>query len=350
MNSPQIVLASTIQGDHASRSGYPLLAEYLEKDAWITSQRQSSKGLFWRGLMWLPRRFAFSRWYLGGSALLEWKCRQYLRRRPKAIVHIFWADFDLGFLDEYLARRGHLMCGTFHHCSDTIGQVIRYPKRLRRFAAIILMSESQRSFMLEAGVAPNRIHVIPHGVDTAYFTPATDDCPKVWTVLTVGGYRRDFGGLRAVCEELQGHDEIRFRIVGPPAFAGMFSDLANVTFESRLSDQQLLSAYRTSACFLMLVENATANNALLEAMSCGLPVVANRIGGISEYVTEACSRLLLSGDAAGISNAILEIYDSPELRSRMSIAARTRAEELDWSHVAEATEGVYRLMSEMPQP
>lgn len=257
---------------------------------------------------------------------------------------MLWADNDLGFLDYYLALRGDSLCGSFHHCSDTIGSTIRFFKRLRNFAAVILMSETQRPFMLDAGVSPDRIHVVLHGVDTKYFTPPDERTGSPWTVLSVGGYRRNFEAVREVCRALNDQPDIRFRIVGPAAVAGLFAGLTNVSFQSGLSDDELVTAYRESSCFLTMVENATANNALLEAMACGLPVIAERIGGIPEYVNDRCAALVAPADSDAAARKILELYRSQEMSLAMSKAARERAEALDWVHVAEQTCRVYQAI------
>ena len=342
--APPVVLVSTLHRGHAGRSGYPILAEYLSKDACITATRSDPESFLPRICARLANRLAFSRWYVGGSAIAEWKCQRHLRHRPKSIVHMLWADLDLGFLDHYLNLRGDWFCGTFHHCSDTIASIIRFPRRLRRFAAVILMSETQRAFMLDCGVSPERIHVVLHGVDTRHFTPPDHPTINPWTVLSVGSYRRNFAALRAVCDALRTHPEIRVRIIGPPAVAPQFADLPNVVFEWGLTDEQLLDAYRSSSCFLMLVENATANNALLEAMACGLPVIAERVGGIPEYVDTECARLVAPGDIGSASTAIIELHRSTESRSTMSRAARCRAEQLDWKLVAANTSRVYESL------
>jgi glycosyltransferase involved in cell wall biosynthesis len=336
-----IALVSTVPEGFASRSGYPVLAEYLSKDALITANRSDPSNFGPRLLARVARRVAFSRWYLGGSAVAEWNCLRFVRRHDRSLVHLLWADNDLGFLDYYLRLRGDILCGTFHHCSDTLASVIRFPHRLRRFAAVILMSETQRSFMLDAGVAPDRIHVVLHGVDTVYFSAPRQPVAGPFTVLSVGGYRRNFMALREVCRSLQEHPEIRFRIVGPTNAKPIFAGLSSVTFESGLRDGALLEAYRSASCFCTMVENATANNALLEAMACGLPVVAERVGGIPEYVNGACSRLVAAGDSQAIAGAILDLHQSRELQLAMSQAARRRAEELDWTHVADRTREVY---------
>jgi glycosyltransferase involved in cell wall biosynthesis len=336
-----IVLVSTVPSGFASRSGYPVLAEYLSKDAWITANRSDPNPFGPRLLARLARRVAFSRWYLGGSAVAEWNCLRFVRRHRRSLVHLLWADNDLGFLDYYLHLRGDILCGTFHHCSDTLASVIRFPRRLRRFAAVILMSETQRPFMLDAGVAPERIHVVHHGVDTGFFSPPRQPVTDPFTVLSVGGYRRNFAALREVCRSLADHPEIRFRIVGPASAKPVFDGLSAVTFESGLGDAELLEAYRSASCFCTMMENATANNALLEAMACGLPVVAERVGGIPEYVNGDCARLVATGDSQSVAGAILEIRKSRDLQLTMSQAARRRAEELDWTRVADRTRDVY---------
>src|SRR5262249_50059612 len=155
---------------------------------------------------------------------------------------------------------------------------------------------------------PERIHVVLHGVDTRYFSPPPQPVVHPWTVLSVGGYRRNFSGLREVCRALQPYPEIRIRIIGPASSAPMFSGFYNVIYESGLSDVELLQAYRTSSCFCTMMENATANNALLEAMSCGLPVIAERVGGIPEYANGGCARLVAHQDCTAIVRAILELH------------------------------------------
>jgi glycosyltransferase involved in cell wall biosynthesis len=198
--------------------------------------------------------------------------------------------------------------------------------------------------MLDAGVAPERIHVVLHGVDTRYFSPPRQPVVDPWTVLSVGGYRRDFPALREVCLGLMVRPAIRCRIIGPASAAPLFKGLSNVVYESGISDSELLKAYRSSSCFCTMMENATANNALLEAMACGLPVFAERIGGIPEYVDGGCARLVARGDCESMVRSIVELQQSRELQVAMSQAARRRAEQLDWTHVAERTRSIYELM------
>jgi glycosyltransferase involved in cell wall biosynthesis len=253
-----------------------------------------------------------------------------------------WADHDLGFLDLLLDRRRHRLVGSFHNCEDTFVHTIRFPRRLRRFDAIILMSRTQEPFFLKAGVDPARIHVVPHGVDTDYFRPAPRRVAgPLFTVLAAGGYRRNFPLLREVCLRLKNEPAIRFEIVAPESWRPLFQDVPNARFGNALADADFLEACQTCSCLLQTVENATANNVILEAMACGQPVVAESIGGIPEYVDATCSILAPPGDAAALAGAILELRASPAKRDTLAAGARKRAEALDWNNIAARMREIY---------
>jgi L-malate glycosyltransferase len=64
--------------------------------------------------------------------------------------------------------------------------------------------------------------------------------------------------------------------------------------------------------------------ALLEAMALGLPIVASRVGGVPEVLTEAEGKLISADDMAGFTDALRELIVSPEARSRMGSTGSER--------------------------
>jgi glycosyltransferase involved in cell wall biosynthesis len=67
----------------------------------------------------------------------------------------------------------------------------------------------------------------------------------------------------------------------------------------------------------------------IEAMGQGLPVVTSNIGSATElFANRDCGRLCDANDAAAVAGAISAILNDPELRKRMSLAARRRAWEI----------------------
>ncbi len=276
---------------------------------------------------------------------MERRVLNLLKSKRNALVHVFWADHDLGYLDLLLRRTINPLCATFHNCDDTLFENLRFPSRVRQLDAVILMSKTQCRFFKECGVPEERIHVILHGVDTSYFRPQPARDSSIFTVLSVGSYRRNFTLLREMCSVFRDHSSIRFRIVAAAHFNRMFDNLPNVTFLTGMSDAGLLREYQQASCFLATAENATANNALLEALACGLPIIAERVGGIPEYLDARCGLVSDHANSEDLIQHILRLFNSPQLQSEMAASSRRRAEELDWTHVAKKTEEIYRQLA-----
>ena len=82
----------------------------------------------------------------------------------------------------------------------------------------------------------------------------------------------------------------------------------------------------------------------LEAMACGTPVVASRVGGIPEVVVDGeTGRLVEPGDVAALGQALRETLADPERARRMGEAGRGRVEaHFSWDRIADRTIAVYR--------
>jgi glycosyltransferase involved in cell wall biosynthesis len=70
----------------------------------------------------------------------------------------------------------------------------------------------------------------------------------------------------------------------------------------------------------------TFPSGVLEALACGTPVVASRVGGIPEQVTDETGVLVDPGDPAALAAAIESLLAHPERRARMSRAAAADAQ------------------------
>jgi glycosyltransferase involved in cell wall biosynthesis len=324
----------------AQRSGYHVLADYLDAPRVATHRGDPSGGaslLFTR----LLRRFSLSRWYTGGSAKMEREVWARCRAGFSGPVHLLWCDRDIGFLDVLLTRSQNPLIGTFHHPPAQLDQIFRHKKRLHRLRAFILMSQTQKEWFLSQGISDERLHVILHGVDIEYFKPIERTESSAETqFLSVGQTGRDFGMLKQLASHFEGHPTIRFRIIGPDHEAARFSHLNGVQFETRISDEALLRAYQDADALLHLTTSATANNVLVEALACGTPVIANRVGGVPEYLNESCSMLGPAGSEKMIRDAIVRFSADLSLQRSMRNGARSHAETLSWTRVAARTRAI----------
>jgi glycosyltransferase involved in cell wall biosynthesis len=328
----------------AHRSGYHVLEDYLPGSRLVTRRADPPGG----SALWqtrIARRFSFSRWCVAGSFELEKKIHRHVVGGFTGPIHYLWCDRDLAFLDLLTHFMRLPLVGTFHQCPEDLARVIRRPSALRQFAAIILMSETQRGYFLQHGVDPQRLHTVLHGVDVDCFQPVSLEPPPDFTVLSVGGTRRDYAQMRAVMQACASDKNIRFIVLAPEDRAHHFLDLSNVSYRSRVSDDELRHLYQTCAAFLHLPENATANNALLEAMACGAPVVSQQVGGVPEYVKADAAMLARFEDTATTVQQLRALAADRGMQSAMRHAARRQAMCHDWRRVAEVTTQIYRQLS-----
>ena len=343
--SKRLLCAWTQDDVLARRSGYHVIANYLPAETMVEPRRDPPAGLArWRTRF--MRRLACSRWCVGGSFDLDRRLRFQLRNGFHGIIHYLWCDRDLAFMDWWAKRTDVRLVGTFHHPADQLEQIIRRPQSLRRLDAIILMSETQRAWFLDQGVRNERLHWVPHGVDVAYFSPRATTLVGQGRkeVLSVGATGRNFELLREVAAHFVDRAAVHFVIVGPVHKRRAFEGMDNVTFHSGIADDELLHCYQRADCLLHLTTQATANNVLLEALACGTPVIAQRVGGVPEYLTAECSMLTEAGDFAALVTALEHCLSDETKRRQMSSASRLHAESLSWDRVAIQTRAVYESL------
>ncbi|MEM8780416.1 MAG: glycosyltransferase [Cyanobacteria bacterium P01_G01_bin.49] len=110
-----------------------------------------------------------------------------------------------------------------------------------------------------------------------------------------------------------------------------------------ISDGHLRKLYRQASMLVLPILDCTANNALVEAISCGVPVISNNVGGLPDYTKETFADLLAIGDVEGFVNAILRLADDHQEQQKRSKAAREFAEtQLSWTQIAQKTVDIYQ--------
>ena len=124
-------------------------------------------------------------------------------------------------------------------------------------------------------------------------------------VLFVGRLSEE-KGVHILTEVAKAMPEAQFDVVGNGPLAHLFSTLPNVVSHGRLSREDVLAQMQRASVLLMpstCYENAPL--VLLEAMSCGLPVIAHDIGALAEHIEHEENGLKVPvGDIESISDAI----------------------------------------------
>ncbi|SES62622.1 sugar transferase, PEP-CTERM/EpsH1 system associated [Nitrosomonas marina] len=198
-------------------------------------------------------------------------------------------------------------------------------------------------------VSPERISQIYNGVDNRRFSPGmANHCqqgPKgfftdnAFIIGSVGRMEavKDYPNLvRAFLLILKNNPEARKRlrlmIVGDGSTRNECLDIVR---EAGIDNFVWLPGERSDIPELMRMMDLFVlpslaegiSNTILEAMSCGLPVVATRVGGNTELVDEKSNgKLVASGNTTELASAILDYYMTPELARAQGISARQKIE------------------------
>lgn len=211
----------------------------------------------------------------------------------------------------------------------------------------VVPSEALARYVIDhVGVAPDSVSLVRNGVDINRFRPngsARRPGPMrvVWLGLMVPVKRLDvlLAAIRDspdVTVVLAGDGPLRAEVQRSADLLGGRVELAGY-----VADPASLLADADAFVLPSAAENCPL--ALLQAMATGLPVIASRVGGIPEVVTDGeCGLLVPPGDAISLAAAMSSLAVDPELRSRLGGAARARVEgDLDLETCVSQLEVVY---------
>lgn len=329
---------------HSGHSGYEGFSPYVGKILKPPVNFRWLKG----GLGWVidKRLASLTRpHYASGIFLTEGAAALHMLCHRNAIYHLLYGEVDLWLLPKFRKITGNRLVVTFHE--PTPPEWLQLDKAAPNIDAVFLVSESQRVYF-ERFLPTERIFVVPHGINTDFFQPA-EVLNDERICLTVGVHMRDYDTLKlAIDQVLEAGPSVRFIAVGTrlPGRNNSCFDDNRVSFLDNLSDEELLRIYRISSLAIFPFKNATASNALLEAMACGLPIVATNVGGVREYLGDEAGILCKPRDPEALANAILQLLNDTFLAKSMSQASRKRALEYDYRVIAAQMGGVYSRILE----
>jgi glycosyltransferase involved in cell wall biosynthesis len=336
---------------HSLHSGYDQLARYLSDQLFTESLESEGPRLVpWKAWQWMTENsgelisyWSGMKWYEMWSLMLELSAARSAIKGTGEIYHILYGENSfryLGILSPVFRRRGSRIVASYHQPPEVFDQVVRRKQTLKSLDAIIAVSQSQVDYFSSL-VGAQKVFVVPHGIDTDFFVPAEKPATDHKVGIFVGEWLRDFTMLRTAVERLVAVPDLQFKIITNKEKASLFSGLRNAEVIAGISEAELLGAYQEADFMLLPLTDCTANNALLEGMACGLPIVTTDVGGVRDYVDEKCAFIIAPGDVDGLCSAVNTLVSDEVARSEMGTQSRQRALALDWRHVAARFVEVY---------
>ena len=227
-------------------------------------------------------------------------------------------------------------------------------KVAREASRILTPSESSaRDIVLDFGVDPERIQVIPLGVDDVFQPPSVPRVPgRIVAMASADAPIKGVSTLLEAFAKLRTERDLELLLVTRPEPGGRTEKLIDrlairdsVRFVHGISDVELVEVMGSAelACVPSLYEGFSLPTA--ELMACETPLVVSRAGAIPEVVGPdgLCADLVEPGNVDELRAAIAALLDDPERRTAMGAAGRVRAlERFSWRAVAQATAAAYQ--------
>jgi glycosyltransferase involved in cell wall biosynthesis len=232
---------------------------------------------------------------------------------------------------------------------------LRMQTKVAREARWILTPSvsSRRDIVADFGVAPERIRVIPLGVDDGFRPPTA---PRVrGRIVAMASADAPMKGIATLLEAFAKlrteRDHLQLLLVTKPQPGGRTERIVDrlaisdhVRFVHGVGDVELVEIMGSAevACVPSLYEGFSLPTA--ELMACGTPLVVSDAGAIPEVVGPdgLCADLVRPGDVEDLAGALARLLDDPERRERYGAAGRARVDELfSWRAAAAATARAY---------
>lgn len=294
---------------------------------------------------------------------LPWRLVRLLRRvRPTVISAYNWGAWPDVAVARLAAMPSVPLIFNFHGLDYTGKMPLRRRIACRILAEIttrlLTVSDASRQFLASAtGIPGRRIGVIPNGIDVDYFEPACPGRPPekrliVGTAGSLKPIKNQAMLIRAVAElAAKGMDmELLIAGSGPDAscLAQLSRDLNADSHVQLVGHQEDVPAFLRRLDVFVLPSDTEAHPiSLLEAMACGLPCVATRVGGVEEVLDGGRVGMLIDpGDQKALEDALARLAGRPELRAELGKAARQRVcERYSKDRMVDAYVRMYRDLS-----
>jgi len=298
-------------------------------------------------------------YYLGVRSAVDRLRRDF----PFAVIHAHLSYPD-GVVGMWLGQRyGVPVVVTEHACwrpwMDRYAFVRRQAVRAaQQIAFHIAVSTYVRTTIVHFTGAPDRVRVIPIGVDGSVFSPALKESElHSRQILYVGVINHNKGVevlLKAMQQLRQRQPDVRLVLVGGNFYPNtrrqrerlqkMAEDLGlgdRVSFIGPKPPEEVARYMRESTLLVLPSRRESFGAVLVEALACGTPVLATRCGGPEDIVSNEVGVLVPPEDENALAEGIEHIlqhrrtYDAARLR-------RYALQQFSWDRVANDTANLYR--------
>lgn len=303
-----------------------------------------------------------------GSLNIIWQTARAIARKHSQqafdVVHAFWAD-EAGLTAVLVAAYLRvpaiitLSGGELTYLPEidygTQGSRIRgwfVRWAVRRAAALSAGSHYQLQLAIRKGASPQKLHLLPLGVDTKHFTPAGPSDLARPTIIQAASLVpvKNQALLLEVVRRVRVHiPDICLRLVGSGHLQDKLRHLAtqtaiedNIIWQEVVPHRAMPAQYQSAQLYLQTSRHESQGMAVLEAMACGLPVIGTPVGVLPEVAARSPS-----ADPEMLARQAVALFSQPnELLSLQRQARDIVMTNYDLIHSAGRFSSLYHLVGD----
>jgi glycosyltransferase involved in cell wall biosynthesis len=234
----------------------------------------------------------------------------------------------------------------------------------RQMPRIITVSESsRRDITRDMGVPYDRMSIVPVGVDTEHFRPLPHVARVPGRIMTTASADVALKGLVPLLEavaKVRTERDAELVVVGKPRDGSSIPATIErlglegaVRFVSGVDPERMVELYAEAEVAVVPSLYEGFSLPAIEAMACGVPLVATTGGALPEVVGPDGRNALLvpPGDPGALAVAIGRVLDDPARSERLALAGRAHVlDRYTWAETARQTVEQYRLAIEEQRP
>ena len=223
-------------------------------------------------------------------------------------------------------------------------------KRVLESAALVTtVCEANKAELGSLFMLPETV-IINNVADTNLFlSPARED-PAVFSFIHVSSltYQKNLEGILQACSLIKHNGNWRLIIIGPHTTAqqelAKSIDLQDrITWLGQLAYEVVALQLKEASAMIMFSRFENQPCTIVEALCCGVPVIATKVGGIPEIINDTNGMLVESGDIAGLADAMNKMMLNHADFDRKSIAAAAQ-EKFSYRSVGKAFKNLYEKL------
>jgi glycosyltransferase involved in cell wall biosynthesis len=270
----------------------------------------------------------------------RWRLMRYLRKAEIAVAHAFDFYANLTMIPAAKLAGVPVVIGSQRQLGDllTAAQFRVQLEMFRWCDKVVCNSQAAADRLRQEGLPESKLAVIRNGLPPSAFAETRATLPRVPDLLRVGMIARMNHRvknhslfLRAAARVASRVSGVEFVLVGDgPLRAELEQQVKDLGLLNRvhfLGDRRDIPSILGSLDITVLPSaSESMSNSIIESMAAGIPVIANRVGGNKELITDDRGVLVTADDEQALSAAMEGVLRDHALRIRLGQNARTYAQ------------------------